>query len=199
VRRRCYSPARQLFAETPDQGAWTQHTNILAVLTDAVPAAEQPALLERVLSDKSLIPAQIYFTFYLVQALKKAGMGDRYLSIMQPWENMIAQGLTTFAETDQDARSDCHAWSASPSYDLLATVCGIEPDGAGFQTVRIAPNLGRLPEVSATMPHPAGDIALSLRRKGKGGITGEITLPPGLTGTFAWGGKTVPLQPGGKK
>jgi len=199
VRKRCYSPARGLFAETPAQEAWTQHTNILAVLTDAVPAAEQPALLERVLSDKSLIPAQIYFRFYLVQALKKTGMGDRYLSNMQPWENMIAQGLTTFAETDQDARSDCHAWSASPSYDLLATVCGIEPAGVGFQTVRIAPNLGRLPEVSATMPHPAGDIALSLRRRGKGGITVEITLPPGLTGIFAWGGKTVPLRPGRQK
>ncbi len=199
VRQRCYSPARQLFAETPEQGAWTQHTNIMAVLTDALPVAEQPALLQRVLSDKSLIPAQIYFRFYLVQALKKAGMGDLYLANMQPWENMIAQGLTTFAETDQDARSDCHAWSASPSYDLLATVCGIEPADAGFKTVRIAPNLGRLPEVSASMPHPAGEVAVALRRKGKGGVTGQITLPPGLTGTFVWAGRTVPLQPGRQK
>ncbi|MBD0260306.1 MAG: hypothetical protein ICV83_31710 [Cytophagales bacterium] len=171
----------------------------MAVLTDAVPAAEQPALLERVLSDQSLIPAQIYFKFYLVQALKKAGLGDRYLDHMQPWENMIAQGLTTFAETDQDARSDCHAWSASPSYDLLATVCGIEPADVGFKTVRIAPNLGRLPEVSASMPLPAGEVAITLRRKGKGGITGEVTLPPGVTGIFTWNGKTMPLQPGRQK
>jgi hypothetical protein len=99
----------------------------MAVLTNAIPPAEQPALLSRVLEDKTLIPAQIYFKFYLVQALKKTGMGDLYMANMQPWDNMITQGLTTFAEKDEDARSDCHAWSASPSYDLLATVCGIRP------------------------------------------------------------------------
>jgi hypothetical protein len=156
-------------------------------------------LLNHVLTDKTLIPAQIYFKFYLVQALRKAGMGDLYLANMQPWENMITQGLTTFAETDQEARSDCHAWSASPSYDLLATVCGIGPSDIGFKTVQIAPNLGRLSEVTGSMPHPAGYIRIQLRRLGKYGVAGEITLPAGLNGSFVWGSKTVPLQPGRQK
>jgi alpha-L-rhamnosidase len=199
VVRTCYSPERKLFAETPAQQVWTQHTNIMAVLTDALPEAEQPALLQRVLEDERLIPAQIYFKFYLVQALKKAGMGDWYLANMQPWENMLADGLTTFAEIAEEARSDCHAWSASPSYDLLATVCGIEPAGIGFKTVRIRPNLGRLTEVAASMPHPAGDIRVQLRRRGKDGVRGEITLPPGLSGSFLWQGKTVAWQPGKQK
>jgi hypothetical protein len=199
VYTQCYSPSRKLFAETPDKQVWTQHTNIMAALTDAIPVTEQQALLKQVLEDKSLIPAQIYFKFYLIQALKKAGMGDLYLANMQPWENMIAQGLTTFAEKDEDARSDCHAWSASPSYDLLATVCGIRPGENGFKTVRIEPDMGQLQEVKASMPHPAGDIRMQLWRRGKDGVKGEITLPPGLNGSFIWQGKSTPLKPGVQK
>jgi hypothetical protein len=199
VYKHCYHQERKMFAETPAKQAWTQHTNIMAVLTNAIPQAAQQDLLKLVLEDKTLIPAQIYFKFYLVQALKKAGMGELYLSNMQPWENMITQGLTTFAEKDEDARSDCHAWSASPSYDLLATICGIRPGEIGFKTVHIEPSLGRLQQVKASMPHPAGDIRLQLRRRGKANISGEITLPPGLNGIFVWQGKTVTLQSGTQK
>jgi alpha-L-rhamnosidase len=46
-------------------------------------------------------------------------------------------GLTTFAEKPDPTRSDCHAWSASPNYDFLATVAGIEPALPGFKTVKI--------------------------------------------------------------
>jgi len=59
-------------------------------------------------------------------------------------EGMISNGLTTFAEKSDPSRSDCHAWSASPIYDLLATVCGIEQLRAGFKTVSIAPAPGYL-------------------------------------------------------
>ena len=33
----CYEPEKGLFAETPAKKYWTQHTNILAILTDAIP------------------------------------------------------------------------------------------------------------------------------------------------------------------
>jgi hypothetical protein len=49
------------------------------------------------------------------------------------------------------------------------------------------------------MPHPAGAIQMQLKRRGKEGVRGEITLPPGLNGSFVWQGKTLPLQPGVQK
>lgn len=168
----------------------------MAILADAVPAGQQTALMERTLADKSLIPSETFFQFYNAQAMAKAGLADRYLSSLQPWRNMLAQGLTTFAEWEVQPRSECHAWSASPNYYLLSLVAGIVPAAPGFKTVRIQPALGTLAGLACLMPHPNGPIGLSLKRSGKTGISGQISLPPGLTGTFVWNGKTLPLRTG---
>src|SRR5690606_34261690 len=122
-------------------------------------------VMQKVLSDTSLGPATFYYRFYLTQALKKAGLGDLYYQQLTPWRDMLKAGLTTFAEKPDPARSDCHAWSASPNYDFLATICGIMPAAPGFEKVLIQPALGDLKEVNAIMPHPAGDIRVSLQRR----------------------------------
>jgi len=144
-----------------------------------------------------LVQCTLYYRFYLNQALYKAGL-DKYLDELKPWRTMLADGLTTFAESDKRAvqRSDCHAWSASPNYDFLATVCGIRPASFGFQTVEIKPFLGKLKEVQASMPHPAGEISIMLKRKGNQGIKGTITLPNALSGKFVWNGKNILLKGG---
>ncbi|RYY31465.1 MAG: alpha-L-rhamnosidase, partial [Chitinophagaceae bacterium] len=110
--------------------------------------------------------------------------------------DMLHVGLTTFAEMPEPARSDCHAWSASPNYDFLATICGIVPGSPGFETVVIAPSLGELKEVTASVPHPAGTITVSLNRTGARGVTGSVSLPTGITGKFVWNGKDIPLKGG---
>ena len=46
------------------------------------------------------------------------------------------------------------------------------------------------------MPHPQGEISMSLTRSGKAGITGKVILPPGLSGSFVWNGKTTALKSG---
>ena len=112
---------------------------------------------------------------------------------------MLKFGLTTFAEKPEPTRSDCHAWSASPLYDFLATICGIMPDSPGFSSVRITPALGELNKVAGTMPHPSGKITVDLIRKGENGIMGEISLPENITGTFSWNGNKVDLKGGKQK
>jgi hypothetical protein len=192
----CYDPVRKLFAETPEKDAWTQHTNILAVLADAIPQNEQKELILRILDNDKLIPAQIYFKFYLMQAVKKVGLGDIYLDNLQPWETMIHEGLTTFAEHAIEGRSDCHAWSAHPCYDFLVTVCGIEPINPGFKSVRIMPNLGRLKTVKGKMPHPNGEIVFEFKRRAENGLNAYIKLPENVDGYFIWEGKDKVLNPG---
>jgi hypothetical protein len=195
----CYDPEKKLFAETPEKKYWTQHTNILAILSDAIAKSEQNDVMEKVLNDETLIQAQIYFKFYLMRALRKVGSGDLYLENLQPWETMINMGLTTFAERAIEGRSDCHAWSASPCYDFLTTVAGFEPVEPGFKTIRIRPHLGRLNKLYASMPHPLGNILVRYERKGTNDLSGKIILPEGLRGTFEWNNKRLDLKSGETK
>jgi len=195
VRRTCWDSTRQLVADTPAKQSFSQHANILAVLEDVIPASEQPAVMKQVLGDPTLIQCTFYFRFYLFRALKKVGMGDEYVNQLGPWRQMLALGLTTWAENPEPTRSDCHAWSAHPNFDLLATVAGIEPAAPGFREVEIRPHLGPLKQLRATLPHPQGDITVSYERQGEG-LVADVTLPERLSGWFHWRGKKVPLHGG---
>jgi hypothetical protein len=195
VKMQCWDEERALFADTPEKNSFSQHANILALLTGAIPENEQAAFIQRVHNDPQLVQSTLYFRFYLNQAFKKAGLGDSYTAMLGPWKTMLDMGLTTFAERPEPTRSDCHAWSASPNYDLLATVCGIEPGSPGFRTVKIAPHPGNLQWIKGSVPHPLGMISVELNKTEKG-ISGKIQLPEGLTGTFHYKGKTVILTGG---
>jgi hypothetical protein len=109
---------------------------------------------------------------------------------------MLRDGLTTWAEWNgPDSRSDCHAWGASPNFELLRTVAGIEPAAPAFRRVRVAPHLGAFHQISANMPHPAGSIRVHLARRG-GDLEAEISLPTGIAGDLEWQGEKRDLQPG---
>ena len=197
VAAKCYDPVKKLFSDTPDKKSFSQHASLLAVLTDCLPdKIQMQEVMTRTLKDTTLLPCTPYFKFYLFRAMKKADMGDAYLSQLKDWEYMLSEGMTTFGEWKVNPRSDCHAWSASPSYDFLATVCGIEPSSPGFRTVQIKPNPGKIQNIEARFPHPKGDIQLKYAQDASGNLTAFITMPPGLTGTFVFKGKTFPLKPG---
>ena len=192
----CYVPSKGLFAETPEKQLFSQHTQIMAVLTDAIPAYQQEALMKKVLHDENLIPAMIYFKFYMFRALQKAGLGAEYLDQLGPWKKMINLGLTTFAEKDTEPRSECHAWSASPCFDFLHTVAGIRPGKPGFKTVIIEPNLGQLESIKVKFPHPNGIIELHIQKETGKPSQAFIRMPDKVQGEFIWKGNRSPLLPG---
>ncbi|SEM82944.1 alpha-L-rhamnosidase [Chitinophaga rupis] len=192
----CFNASRNEMANTPLQNTFSQHAGIIAVLSGAIPESRQQAVLQRILDDSTLSQATFYYRFYLNLALKKAGMASRYYAQLKPWRDMLNMGLTTFAENPEPTRSDCHAWSASPNYDFLATICGIMPDKPGFAAVKIQPAMGELTAVNGTMPHPLGNITVTLKRTGSSGVAAEVTLPPGLSGRFVWNNSTIPLKEG---
>lgn len=194
VYKKCWDDSRKYLSDTPAKKEFSMHAQIFGVLTNTIPENSQKAFTERFMNDKSLIQPTMYFRFYLTQALKKTGLADQYTETLGLWNEMLQKGLTTFAENPDPARSDCHAWSASPNYDFLATVAGIRPGAPGFRTVNIEPALGKLKFIRGMMPHPAGSIIFDLKRTGTDGINGEIILPDGLTGQFIWNGKAIPLK-----
>jgi len=107
----------------------------------------------------------------------------------------LKMGFTTWPEQPGDTRSDSHAWTAHPTYDLLTLVAGIEPASPGFKTVKIEPHLGDLTSLEASYPHPQGLIRVKYS-VGAGVTHAEIELPEGLTGELVWKGKATPLKNG---
>lgn len=209
IRKLCWSEKYGLIADTPAQKHFSQHANILGIWLDLIPQGQQQSVLAKLLSgsttrfkrDSALPPmsqATYYFRFYLARALQHAGMGQEYLPLLQPWRDMLALGLTTWAEQPEPTRSDSHAWSAHPNYDFLTIVAGIRPASPGFRTVTIEPNLGALKHVRATMAHPDGEIKVEYAAT-KGGAEATVSLPPGIYGTLVWQGKNYSLHPGTQK
>lgn len=195
VYRTCFDQSKGLMADLPEKTSFSQHANILTVLTNTVNIKTQKQLMNKVLSDNSLAQCTYYFRFYLAEALGKTGLADVYVDQLEPWKQMLDLGLTTFAEEPEPTRSDCHAWSSSPLYYFLSMVCGIKPDEPGFKSVRIEPNLGKLKWIEATMPHVKGDIILNLRDE-KNKLQGEVVLPRNLSGIFIWRGNKLKLKAG---
>ena len=162
---------------------------------DLVPEEEQAAFMRRVLDDRTLTQATYYFRFYLFRAMTHAGLDDAYLDQLAPWRQMLDLGLTTWAEEPDPTRSDSHAWSAHPNFDLLTTVAGIRPAAPGFSRIRIEPHLGTITSVKAAVPTPRGMVSVKYTRTG-GALTAEITLPRGTSGVFAWQATTSELREG---
>jgi len=196
ARREGYDSERGMFRDSLEIATFSQHTNTMAILTGAAPQDERQAIVERILEDKSLIQAGYYFSFYIHEAVREAGLAHRYIEQLEPWQDMLALGLTTTPEKPPPSRTDSHAWAAHPNYGLLATVLGIRPAAPGFTEVEITPNLGPLQRANGVMPHPLGDIAVSMQRINGSGIKANITLPDGLAGVFNWQGEVIDLHSG---
>ena len=209
IRKACWNDAYGLIADTPAQKHYSQHANILGVWLDVIPAEKQKDVLTKILSKSDpgftasgpvpdMTNATYYFRFYLARALDHAGLGDRYLDLLKPWKDMVALGLTTWAEQPEPTRSDSHAWSAHPNFDFLTIVAGVRPKTAGFSNVTIAPHLGILRNVSAALPTPKGTIEVKFKSNATG-VHAEVDLPPNVSGDFLWKGKTMAMHPGNQQ
>jgi len=191
-----WDETRGLIADTEDKSHFSQHANIFAILSNTLEESIQADVFNRIVRENNISQSNIYFRFYLIRAAQKTGNGDYFIRNLDTWENMLAEGLTTFAEHEQDTRSDCHAWSASPNFEFIHTVAGIQPLDKHFGKVLIAPSPGHLKEFEASTPHPLGMINVKYDF-GKNAV--EITLPKGLEGVYRWKGKEYVIVAGRQK
>jgi hypothetical protein len=197
VRELCWNKNNGLIADTPSQTHFSQHANALAVWLDVIPREQQASVMNKVLAadHPPMSKASYYFDYYIARALEHAGMADQYTTLLQPWRQMLDLGLSTWAENPEPTRSDSHAWSAHPNYDLLRLVAGIRSTAPGFSKFVIEPHLGPLHTVKASMPHPRGRIDVSFTVSANG-TSAEITCPAGVEAHLLWHGKAYPLHAG---
>ena len=135
-------------------------------------------------------------------------MADEYLKSLDPWRKLLPLHFSTWPEQPGDTRSDSHAWTSHPIYDLLTLVAGVEPASPGFATVKIEPHLGNLESLNASYPHPQGEIRISYHTtpahpdpQVKGGVTfhAESRCRVRFSGKFVFDGRSWELRPGKNK
>ena len=190
-----WDAGRQLYADTARKAQFSQHANTMAVLADLITGQGARDLMRRTLAAEGLAQPGLFFQFYVHRALSKVGDGDRYLDRLDDWRDMLAHGLTTFAEIvdrpNGSSRSDCHAWSASPNIEIFRNVLGVDSAAPGFRRVIVDPHLGKLSFAAGTVPHPKGPIEVRIDAN-----SASVTLPAGVTGELNWRGSRRPLNAG---
>lgn len=196
IRRKYWSGEQGLFANRMEKDRFSQHANILAILTGTVEASDMESVACQLTANGDLAPASVYFKYYLHQALTKAGKGNDYIGWLDIWRKNLAMGLTTWAETSdlENSRSDCHAWGASPNIEFFRTILGIDSDAPAFQRIKIEPHLGSIDRIGGRMPHPNGTIKVAYERVENSQLKVTVTLPQGISGRFVWQKKEYPLH-----
>ncbi|WP_291965785.1 hypothetical protein [Maribacter sp.] len=199
VNEHCYDAKRKLFAERPDKTIYDQHTNIMAILTNAIPLSKQKALLSKILTEKDLLQATYYYRFYLFEAIKKVGTPELFDLAQKPWEQMINDHMTTtlerFESAEKPTRSEVHPWSASPAYFYFNYLAGISSVKNNFEEIAIAPTFGKLNKMVGLLPTPKGNIEFDIRRN-KNKLFAEIIISNTMTGNLIWQETKIPLKRG---
>jgi len=196
VYRLCWDEKRGYLADTPEKIGFSQHANIFGALTGTFDTQTAKEILSRVMDDKELIQATLQYQAYFHKGLVKYGMGEAYTNHLDKWKELINLGFSTFPEyPGVNTRSDCHAWSAYPAYEMLHIICGIQIAKAGFEEVMIKPALGPLEWAKGRIPCKDGFIEVDLTNNNDL-LSGTIIIPDGVHANAEINGKYMKLRPG---
>lgn len=197
IRQKYWDARKGLYADNTDKNTWSQHANALAILSGAAQKQQLSAIAQKLQTDTTLVPATIYFKYYVHQAMIKAGLGNNYLNWLDIWRNNIKMGLTTWAEISdlEHDRSDCHAWGASPNIEFFRTILGVDSYAPGFSKIKIEPHLDKLQNAGGEVPHPNGMVKVNYQKIGNKWLI-AIQLPVRTDGVFLWKGKSYYLKAG---
>ena len=170
LRNEAFDVEKGMFVDDPGRLYLSQHTNILAILTDVhLGVIDGGPLMDNILNNAAVAKATVYFKFYLYEAMYHVGRADLIWSDLQLWHDMLDSGLTTFVETPEPSRSDCHAWSSHPLYHFFASILGVRPSspGCGAMVIRPACPLNgavKLPDcMGGSFMTPHGRCSVSIR------------------------------------
>ncbi|PWY75354.1 alpha-L-rhamnosidase [Aspergillus heteromorphus CBS 117.55] len=161
VNAQCRGEASAFYQDGPGVAQYSQHTQVFAILTDTVTGDAARRLLRQTLAAPGLARCSYAMQFYVFRAAEHTGLyAEVFAQLLAPWRAMMAQNLTTWAEDDVNARSDCHGWSASPVNEIVTQLFGVTPLEPGFARVRIAPRRELLEAAEGTLHTPRGDLHL---------------------------------------
>lgn len=165
IQRLCWDEERRMFREGPNFVQFSQHAQSWAVLNGMVKGEQAKELMTRTFAEKDVLRCYFSTCHELFRACELAGCYDLTKQQMDWWIQLLEEHCTTCPETPQDARSECHAWSAQPMYELMETVAGIRTGKPGRKEIYIRPHMEYLPDLSGEMVTEWGMIGFTYEKK----------------------------------
>jgi len=195
LKKHFWVPEKSLFADELTLEHFSQHAQCLALLSGAITGPEARACYDAMQTYEPIIKPTLYFIHYLLDTYALFGEGGKILDHASIWSGMLKLGAVTTWETPEPTRSDCHAWGAHLFHHYFASIAGIRPASPAFRTVTVNPSMGTARTMNGSYVHPDGMIDFDLTNN-NGKVTGSVTLPDGITGTFVNCGSEKPLHAG---
>ena len=145
----------------------SQQVQVFGVLTGTLDVESSRRNLIKVVEEKGHPQCTVAMRFYLFRALEKTGLYEQTNSLWDAWRNMIYDGCTTCIESEDYARSECHAWGALALYELPSAILGVRPAAPGYEKIQVSPHAEFLDWAEGTVKTPAGDVRVSWERRGE--------------------------------
>lgn len=150
---------------------FSMHSNVLAVLYGLCPQAECKRIMTAVLEDKTLITVQLYFMHFILEAIYKSGLFEkyglrqilRYGDIVKECGKGMKEGWIDMPGYGYDYS---HAWGATPTYQLPSKLLGFKMIEPGFKKISVSPCLYGLDYADISIPTPYGYIRCEMNKSG---------------------------------
>jgi len=111
--------------------------------------------------EHEIVMAQPFFSYVVHDAVARAGRAERLPDMLRRWSVFLHNGYDTFGEC-WGWGTPVHAWSATPTKDLIWYVLGVTPAEPGYTSVHVAPRPGAIDRLSGTVPTPHGLVRVEV-------------------------------------
>ena len=112
-------------------------------------------------TEREIVMAQPFFSYVVHDAVAAAGRADLLPGLLRRWSVFLHDGYDTFGEC-WGWGTPVHAWSATPTKDLVWYVLGVTPAEPGYTSVQVAPRPGNLRQLTGSVPTPHGLVRVDV-------------------------------------
>lgn len=183
IQKLCWDVQRGMYREGPEYKEFFQHAQSWAVLNGMLSQEEAAEVMRKTFQEKDVLRCYFSTCYELFQACEKADCYELTRQQMDWWIRLLEEHCTTCPETPFNSRSECHAWSALPMYELLAVIAGIRRKSGDATQVEVRPHMDYVPDLEGKMVTEYGEILFCYTSEGET-MRYEITLPKGMSGQF---------------
>lgn len=143
----------------PGYREYSQHCQVFGILSGVLDREEgRRNLLDTLEYKGRYAQCTVSMAWYLFRGLEMTGLYERTKERWDIWRQMVDNHMTTVAESDEDPRSECHAWGALALYELPSVILGVGPAAPGYEKIKVHPVPGYLNQAKGEAVTPKGKV-----------------------------------------